>query len=80
MSKMQTTSLPLKGKWFTSYNPMAGYIATRVLDTSEPVHSGNVEYSCGYSKNKADIDALVEELNKVSEEEIKEIVKRYEGR
>lgn len=37
----------MKGKWYVMKNPMAGYIVARVKDTSETVHSGNLECITG---------------------------------
>lgn len=54
----------MKGKWKVTYNPMAGYIVARVKDTSEVVHSGNLEYYGEYGDNKAEKQKLADELNK----------------
>ena len=54
----------MKSDWYVMHNPMGGYIAARVRDTSEVVHSGNLEFSGEYSGDKSKVEKLVEELNK----------------
>ena len=51
------------GKWKIIYNPFAGYIVARVKDTGEIVHSGNLEFYGEYSDDKADRQAVADELN-----------------
>lgn len=51
------------GKWKVIYNPVAGYIVARVKDTGEIVHSGNLEFYGEYSDDKADRQAVADELN-----------------
>lgn len=58
----------MKGKWYVTKNPMAGYIVARVKDTSKTVHSGNLEYYGKYSDNKAEKQKLADKLNEEGEE------------
>lgn len=63
-------SNPLKikrEKWFVQSNPGVGYIAARIIDSSKPVHSGNIEYHGSYSENKSKIKELVCRLNEPPE-------------
>lgn len=53
----------MKGKWFVMNNPMAGYIAARVKNKDEIVHSGNLELYGNYSDSKATVQAVVNKLN-----------------
>ena len=53
----------MKGKWKVLKNPMAGYIASRIRDTSKPMHSGNLEYYGEYSDSEDEIKAVVDGLN-----------------
>ncbi len=39
------------------------YIAGRQLDSTQPLHGGNVEYFGGYSENREAVESLVAELN-----------------
>ena len=59
-----------KGSWVVQSNYISGigkmYIAARVLNADEPVHSGNIEYHGGYSANQEEIQELVDELNKTA--------------
>ena len=52
-----------RSEWYVLYNPMAGYIAARVRDTTKTVHSGNLELFGNYSEDKAVIQRRVDELN-----------------
>lgn len=56
-----------KEKWFVQSNPGVGYIAARIIDSSKPVHSGNIEYHGSYSENKSEIKELVRQLNEPPE-------------
>ena len=53
----------MKGEWKVIRNPMVGYIVARVKNTEEAVHSGNLEYYGEYSDNKAERQAVADELN-----------------
>ena len=53
----------MKGKWKVIRNPMIGYIVARVRDMDNPVHSGNLEYFGEYSDDKAERQAVADELN-----------------
>lgn len=56
----------MKSKWFVQCNPIGGeyhYIASRVLNTSETVHSGNLEHCGNYSKDKSEVQKIVDRLN-----------------
>lgn len=55
----------MKGKWKVISNPMIGYIVARVKNTDEAVHSGNLEYYGDYSDDKAERQAVADELNTV---------------
>lgn len=50
-----------KSKWKIGVTKQ--YIAYRVLDVDEPVHSGNIEHYGEYSENPEEIQKLVDELN-----------------
>ena len=39
------------------------YIAGRQLDLAQPLHGGNVEYVGGYTTDRAEVEALVSDLN-----------------
>ena len=56
-----------KSEWKVQCNYIAGvgrqYIAMRLLDTNEPMHSGNVEHYGEYSTDRAEVQRLVERLN-----------------
>lgn len=54
----------MTGKWKVVHNPMAGYIVARVRDIEKTVHSGNLEYYGEYSDDKAERQAVADELNK----------------
>ena len=53
----------MKGEWYVTKNPMAGYIVARVKDTSGVVHSGNLEYYGEYGDDKAEKQRLADKLN-----------------
>lgn len=57
-----------KSEWKVQSNYIAGvgerYIAYRILDIREPVHSGNIRHYGEYSENREEIEKLVDELNK----------------
>lgn len=60
--------MAIKSEWKVQCNYIAGlgrrYIAYRVLDIRDPVHSGNIEhYGEYYSENREEIEKLVNELN-----------------
>ena len=56
-----------KSKWAVMSNYIAGvgtqYIAMRVLDTSQPMHSGNMEFYGQYSVDKQAVTLIAELLN-----------------
>ena len=54
----------MKGKWFVTKNFLMGYIVTRVKDTSDIMHSGNLEFYGGYSDNKEERQKVADRLNK----------------
>lgn len=67
----------MKGKWQVQCNPINGkylYIAYRVLNTSELVHSGNIETYGKYSEDKREIQKLVDKLN--AKEELSDAKRR----
>jgi hypothetical protein len=58
-----------RSEWKVQSNPINGeilFIPYRIRDTSQPVHGGNVEHpeGCVYSRDEAQVKALVEELNR----------------
>ena len=56
----------MKSKWFVSSNPIAGvmmYQAQRIKDTSAVDHSGNREYAGTLYRDKADAQAVADEMN-----------------
>jgi len=57
----------IKGLWKPYSNHISGmgtvYIAGRQLDITKPLHSGNIEYSGGYSADKEAVDKMCEDLN-----------------
>lgn len=57
----------MKSQWKVSnqyINDKRMYIALRILDTSKPQHSGNVETKGEYSTDRNSVQKLVDELNK----------------
>ena len=58
-----------KGKWkrtwqvFNRETKEAMHIATRVLDTTEPMHAGNTEFIGGYTTDKEAVEKLCDYLN-----------------
>ena len=60
--------MAIKSVWKVQSNYIAGlgerYIAYRVLDVSQPVHSGNVEHYGEYSENEEEVRKIVDELNR----------------
>lgn len=54
----------MKSEWYVMYNPMGGYIVARVKDTSEVVHSGNLEFYGEYGDNKSEKKKIADELNR----------------
>ena len=54
------------GEWFALCNVCGGeyiYIAARLRDKDEIMHSGNIETRGQYSSNKAEVEADVKRLN-----------------
>ncbi len=57
----------MKSEWRIQSNPIGGekyYIAYRVKDTTQPIHSGNIEHYGEYTTKRAEVEALVERLNR----------------
>lgn len=57
----------MKSKWYVANNYVGGehlYIAMRTRDTSKVQHAGNVETYGNYSKDKEEIQRIVNMLNK----------------
>lgn len=53
-------------EWFISVNYFGGqehFIAARIVDPSEPLHSGNIEYCGHYTQDREQVARLVDELN-----------------
>lgn len=62
----------MKSEWYVLKNPAAGdtpYIAARVRNTSQVTHSGNLEYHGGYMADKASVQKICDELNRIEKEE-----------
>lgn len=59
--------MPTKSEWKVQANPIPGvgmmYIAYRIRDISEPVHSGNIEHYGLYCGSKEEVQRIVDELN-----------------
>jgi hypothetical protein len=59
--------MAVKSEWKVQCNFISGlgrrYIAYRILNVNEPMHSGNIEHYGEYSENKEEIQKLVDELN-----------------
>lgn len=56
----------MKSDWFVSSNSIAGvmmYQAQRIKDMRIVDHSGNREYAGRWYKDKADAQAIVDEMN-----------------
>ena len=56
----------MKSDWFVSSNSIAGvmmYQAQRIKDTNAVDHSGNREYAGDFYENKADAQAVADEMN-----------------
>ena len=56
----------MTSEWFVASNPIAGvmmYQAQRIKDTSAVDHSGNREYAGTLYKDKADAQAVADEMN-----------------
>ena len=64
--------------WFVQSNYISGvgmqYIASRIIDLSKPVHSGNIEHHGAYSSDRAQVERVVAELNAA---EVEKEVKRF---
>lgn len=61
----------MKSEWKVSSQYIGGekmYAAMRILDTSQPMHGGNVEINGGYVANRDVVQDLVDRLNKEKEE------------
>lgn len=57
----------MKSEWKVSNQYINGekvYIALRIIDISQPQHSGNVETKGEYSTNRESVQALVDKLNR----------------
>lgn len=55
-----------KSKWMVSNQMIGGerkYIAYRMLDTTQPDHSGNREYRGNYTRDRSAAQALADYLN-----------------
>lgn len=61
----------MKSEWFVASNPidpakgLMMYQAQRIKDTSAVDHSGNREYAGSWYKDKADAQAVAEEMNEM---------------
>lgn len=59
--------MAVKSEWKVQCNYISGlgrrYIAYRIRNVNEPVHSGNIEHYGEYSENREEIEKLVKELN-----------------
>lgn len=59
--------MAVKSEWKVQCNYISGhgfrYIAYRVRNVNDPVHSGNIEHCGEYSESEEEIQKLVDELN-----------------
>mgnify|MGYP000859248753 CR=1 FL=1 len=61
----------MKSEWFVASNPidpakgLMMYQAQRIKDTSAVDHSGNREYAGSWYKDKADAQAVADEMNEM---------------
>lgn len=57
----------MKSEWYVQNNYISGvghkYIASRVRDTSQVVHSGNIEHYGEYQTDREPVQELVNKLN-----------------
>lgn len=56
----------MKSEWYVQQNLIAGedlFIACRVRDTSKVVHSGSLEHYGQYSKDRQQVQEIVDKLN-----------------
>ena len=56
----------MKSEWFTQTNPIAGedhFIAARIRDTDQIVHSGNLEHYGNYQTDRNIVEETVRKLN-----------------
>ena len=60
--------MPIKSEWRVQSNYISGvgerYIAYRIKDLNEVVHSGNIEHYGEYSEDREAVQKLVDELNR----------------
>lgn len=59
-----------KGKWCAMANVIGGkmkYIAGRILNEDEPIHSGNIEHFGEYTEDEEAVKQIAEALNKAEE-------------
>lgn len=57
----------MKSEWYVSSQYLSGekhYVAERMLDKQKVKHSGNIEHKGLYTTDRAQVEALVEELNR----------------
>ena len=58
-------------EWKVQSNPVGGimmYIPSRIIDPNQPEHSGNIEHHGTYTKDRAEAQRIVDELNGVQPE------------
>ncbi len=68
-----------KGKWCAMANVIGGkmkYIAGRIIDENEPLHSGNVEHFGEYTEDEAAVCEIAEALNKAEEAKANHDIKK----
>lgn len=53
----------MMSEWKVQYNPPFGYIAARIRNVNEVVHTGNLEFFGEYTKDKEECQKRVDELN-----------------
>ncbi len=72
-----------KGKWCAMANVIGGkmkYIAGRILDEDEPLHSGNIEHFGEYTEDEATVCEIAEALNKAEEAKANPSTKKEEAK
>lgn len=72
-----------KGKWCAMANVIGGkmkYIAGRILNEDEPLHSGNIEHFGEYTEDEDAVCEIAEALNKAEEAKANPSTKKEEAK
>jgi hypothetical protein len=72
-----------KGKWCAMANIIGGkmkYIAGRILNEDEPLHSGNIEHFGEYTEDEAAVCEIAEILNKAEQAKANPNTKKEEAK